>query len=142
MINKTNYEVIKTKVLIFDAYINTHCRGKNGWISYRPEDIPANIEPVSNDERSSVETYEFTQNPPDKYLVYVRRLMVAPGVVGSHIEATTWTGELLGKGILGTMYETKRGQRYPITFKGINNQIYEGIYYYSDGDYAVVKRIK
>ncbi len=47
-------------------------RGKNGWASYRPEDKPANVPDVSNEERSALEVFEFCQTPPDKYFLYIR----------------------------------------------------------------------
>jgi hypothetical protein len=63
-------------------------RGKNGWASYRPEDKPTNVPDVSNEERSALEVFEFCQNPPDKYFLYIRE---------KERTATTWTGDVLGQ---------------------------------------------
>jgi hypothetical protein len=142
MITKEAYEQIMARVRAFDAWLNTIRNPRTGWVSYKPEEVPPNVPTVSNAERSSAEVYEFFHNPPEKYFLYVRRLLVAPGVVSMHIEVTTWTGQLLGKGHLGRPYKCGLSRRYPITFKGINGRLYRGTYYVSAGDYARVKLVK
>lgn len=145
MITKKKYRQLRAKIDAYLAWVDT-IRGANGWASYQPEDVPATVPRVSDAERSQVEVYEFCANPPDRYLVYVRRIAVAPGVVGKDIEATTWTGQLLGKGRLGIPYKCGKGlgvsRRYPISFKGINGRVYRGTFFASSGDYARVHWVK
>ena len=148
MITTERYNELKAKMHVFDTWLNTKRDPRSGWASYKPEDVPATVPKVSNDERSQVEVYEFCHNPPKTYFVYVRRLAVAPGVVSpTKVEVTTWTGQLLGKGKLGRQYECygfggSRSRRYPIRFRGVNGFVYSGIYYASAGDYARVKLVK
>jgi hypothetical protein len=142
MITKQRYQNIISKVRAFDAWLNTIRNPRTGWASYKPEEVPAHVPKVSNAERSSAEVYEFFHNPPEKYFLYVKRLVTLPGVVGMDVEVTTWTGQLLGKGQLGRPYRCGASRRYPITFKGINGKLYRGTYYASAGDYARVKMVK
>jgi len=61
---------IRTRNEALNKWIDT-IRGKNGWASYKPEDKPANVPDVSNEERSALEVFEFVTNPPDKYFLYI-----------------------------------------------------------------------
>src|ERR1700756_4878935 len=70
-------------------------RVKNGWASYKPEDKPAHVPDVSNDERSALEVFEFCTNPPDRYFLYINE---------KNSTATTWTGETLGQVSFGREY--------------------------------------
>ncbi len=146
MITKATYEKLMQKIRVFDAWVDTKRNKRNGWASYSPSEIPKNLPRVSNAQRSAVQAYAFKHNPPQKYLVYVRRHVCAPGTVDNHVEVTTWTGQLLGKGYLGVPYKTGRppfqSRRYPIRFKGINGKRYRGTYYASAGDYARVQMVK
>lgn len=145
MITEKQYKELKSKIGAFDAWVETK-RNKRGWASYRDCDVPAYLERVSDDERSSVEAYEFVHEPPDTYFVYVQRDTKGPGLLNHAVTVTTWTGEVLGRGKLGPMYKSgpigHRSLRYPITFKGINGHTYRGTFYHSSGDYARVKRVK
>lgn len=144
MITKQEYQLLKAKIIIFDAWLKANKSNPDGSISYSPHEVPEAISRVSNQQRSSVEVYEFVHFPPQKYLFYIRRIVCAPGVVDNQVEATTWTGQILGKGYLGRPYLCGRPQsrRYPVTIKGINNKLYRGTYYVSAGDYAIVKAVK
>src|SRR5215469_13279623 len=103
-------------------------RGKNGWASYRPEDKPAHIPYVTNEERSALEVFEFITNPPDKYFLYIDE---------KNGTATTWMGDMLGNVSLGREYrDSFGGRRVPITVHGINCKKYHGTYYKSSGNYA------
>jgi hypothetical protein len=106
-------------------------RGKNGWASYRPEDKPAHIPDVTNDERSALEVFEFVTNPPDKYFLYINEKAQT---------ATTWTGYALGRVFLGREYRDNfGGKRVPITVRAINDRTYHGTYFKSSGDYARIR---
>lgn len=100
-----------------------------------------NLEPVSNEERSAVEVYEFAHNIPDKYFLYVKRDSAPyPGGKPGYGIATTWTGDKLGDVIFGTSFRSNFGDtRVPIRMRGINGRWYVGTYYESAGDYARVR---
>jgi hypothetical protein len=109
-------------------------RGKNGWASYRPEDKPADVPDVTNEERSALEVFEFCTHPPDKYSLYISR---------ERQEATTWTGELLGHVTFGREYgDNFGGRRVPVWIRGINGKQYHGTYYKSSGDFARIRQTK
>lgn len=146
MITLERYQELRRKIATFDAWVDSQRNPRNGWASYREQDVPNHLPRVSNDERSQVEVYEFVQQRPDKYFVYVARNKCAPGVVDNKVTLTTWTGQVLGYGFLGRRYETgaglRRSVRYPVRFTAINGDKYKGIYYASAGDYARVHRVK
>jgi hypothetical protein len=142
MITTKTYNELKRKIAQFDAWVDTQRNPRNGWASYRVEDIPKHLSKVSNDQRSFVEVYEFVHTPPEKYFIYVERNVVSPGEVDNRVRVTTWTGQTLGYGYLGRPYKCGNSRRYPIRFKGINGFRYAGTYYVSTGDYARVKKVK
>jgi hypothetical protein len=109
-------------------------RGKNGWASYRPEDKPANVPDVTNDERSALEVFEFCSNPPAKYFLYISE---------ENSTATTWTGDLLGHVTFGREYgDNFGGKRQPVWVRGINGKQYHGTYYKSSGNFARIRQSK
>lgn len=86
---------------------------------------------VTNELRSAIETYEFVKNPPAKYLLYISEK--------TH-EATTWTGQKLGRVVFNTEYTSNFGdKRISIVVHGINDKTYTGTFYKSSGDYARIK---
>lgn len=99
---------------------------RNGRCSYRLEDVPSDCR-ISNDEVSSIEVYEFVQNPPDSYIAYVDL---------KNANITTWTGEKLGDII--SRHRNSRG--YWLKIKAYNGCKYRGQFYPSAGDYIKVKR--
>jgi hypothetical protein len=113
-------------------------RGKNGWASYRPEDKPAHVPDVSNEERSALEVFEFVQNPPDKYFLYINETTYA---------ATTWTGDKFGDVRFGRAYKCPAfggfsSTRVPVTIRAINGVTYHGTYYKSSGSFARIRQSK
>jgi hypothetical protein len=109
-------------------------RGKNGWASYKPEDKPAHVPDVSNEERSALEVFEFCQNPPDKYFLYIRE---------KDHTATTWTGDVLGQVSFGREWrDSFGGRRVPVTIRAINGHNYHGTYFKSSGDFARIRKSK
>jgi hypothetical protein len=117
------------------------CEGKGyrlGWASYKPEDKPADVPTVSNADRSSVEVYEFCQNPPERYFLYI-----SFPEFGKPAIATTWTGERLGAVTFGQSFRSPFGdKRVPVRIKAINGKDYAGTYYSDAGSYARVKMCK
>ena len=142
MITTERYHELRRKIATFDAWVDSQRNPRNGWASYREQDVPNHLPRVSNEERSQVEVWEFVHTPPDKYFVYIQRNKVAPGVVDRRVTATTWTGQILGYGRLGQMYRSGRSLRYPLRFEGINGRHYYGTFYSSSGDYARVRMTK
>jgi len=121
---------IRARNEALNQWIDT-IRGKNGWASYKPEDKPANVPDVTNEERSALEVFEFVANPPDKYFLYINE---------KDRTATTWTGEKLGAVSFGREYRDNfGGRRIPINVHTINGKTYHGTYYKSSGDYARIR---
>lgn len=117
---------------------------RNGRTSYESGSVPKGLD-VSNEERSQIEVYEFVSNPPAKYFAYIRRVDCEGNASEKslRIQVTTWTGQVIGTGLLGTSFRDNfGGHRYPLRFRGINGLEYAGTYYASAGDYARVKAIK
>ena len=116
-----------------NAWVDT-IRGKNGWASYKPEDKPSDVPDVTNEERSALEVFEFCQNPPDKYFLYIRE---------KDRTATTWTGDVLGQVSFGREWrDSFGGRRSPVTIRAINGLTYHGTYFKSSGDFARVRQSK
>jgi hypothetical protein len=109
-------------------------RGKNGWASYRPEDKPANVPDVTNEERSALEVFEFCATPPERYFLYISE---------DNQTATTWTGDVLGEVSFGREYRDNfGGKRVPVWIRGINGKQYHGTYYKSSGNFARIRQSK
>jgi hypothetical protein len=133
MISPQQAADIRTRNMALTAWVDS-IRGKNGWASYRPEDKPAGVPDVTNEEQSSLELFEFVTNPPEKYFLYVNE---------QQRMATTWTGEKLGEVRFGREYKDNWGRkRVPVTVYSVNGYVYSGTYYRSAGDYARVKASK
>ena len=135
MITKARYQQLKANYVAFKAWLGDRT-------SYNTKDIPASVPRVSNDQLSQIELYEFVNIPPDRYTCYVKRETVSAGVVNRNITVTTWTGQVLGYGTLGSMFKCQNSLHYPIRFRGINGRDYYGTYYHSAGDYCHVKACK
>lgn len=102
--------------------------------SYHPNELPAHINPPTNEERSAVEVWEFNANPPAAYFAYV---YPERGEVG------TWTGQRLGRLTLGKPYRDNfGGERVPVWMDGGNGKMYAGTWYKSAGDYCRLKKVK
>ena len=133
MLTEQEYKILKARIDHFNEWVNS-IRSKNGWASYRKEDIPDHIKPsdVTNEQRSAVEVYEFVKTPPQRYLVYVKL---------AENRVTTWMGEELGTITEYTaLYRSSFGDtRRNIWIDGINGKKYFGTYYESAGDYARIK---
>jgi hypothetical protein len=118
--------------------------------SYKPEELPAGINPPTNDEISSLEVFDFHMNKPVRYFLYIAegKPFNGPGNVpplnrGHEWKATTWTGEFLGHVHHGKPWRDNfGGTRVPITVVGVNGCTYHGTYYKSAGSYARVKLAK
>jgi len=89
---------------------------------------------VNNDLRGKIEVYEFMQDCPKKYFLYIKE---------DNSTATTWNGEFLGNVHFGKEYRSNMGdKRQPIDVFGINGIKYHGTYYKSAGNYARIKAYK
>jgi hypothetical protein len=84
--------------------------------------------------RNELELYEFVNDPPQNYFLYINE---------ERDQATTWMGGVLGTVYLGRSYRSNWGDwRVPVWVKGINGQFYQGTYYPDSGNYARVKATK
>lgn len=121
--DETSYRELKKRLDRFEDWCVTRT-------SYHADSVPVELR-VTNEERSYIEVYEFLNDPPDKYLVYIDE---EAGL------AKTWPGHLLGEVTFGLSYHSNMGDlRVPVTIKAINGRMYFGTYYKSAGDYARVK---
>jgi len=133
MLTPEQYEEHKTRAQAWRTWAEQY-KQRNGWTV-----IPAGVEPpegarISNEERSAIEVYEFVNNPPDRYFLYVNEAQRI---------ATTWTGDKLGALFLGASWRDNfGGTRRSVTLHAINGRTYHGTYFKSSGDYARVKLAK
>lgn len=134
------YKEVKAKQVTYETW-SEQFKQKNGWII-----IPSNaIPPVKfdNDDRSAIELYEWKNNPPEKYFLYVKETNLDNGLRLNRADIHTWIGQSLGYAYLGPTYRDNfGGKRVSITVYGNNGVKYYGTYYKSSGDYARIKRIK
>jgi len=135
MLTATEAADIRAKIERFEAWLGKRC-------SYRVEELPAGVPQVSNEERSALEVFEFLNDPPIKYFLYIKEgnpAQAAP-LVG---QATTWTGDRLGYGRFGRSSRSNMGDvRVPVTISAINGRTYVGTYFKSAGDYARIRLAK
>lgn len=135
MLTETQYFELKSRN---DAYE----KWRNGRTCVKTDEIPVILN-VTNDERSALEVYEFCQNPPERYFLYIKLNPNGYTGYGSSHMATTWTGEYLGDVQFGRTFKSSFGDtRVSITVAAINGRKYHGTYYKSAGDYARVKLSK
>jgi hypothetical protein len=125
--------------------INKFEQWRGNRTSYRTADVPVGLA-VTNEERSAVEVYEFVENPPERYFLYIKQETCQTVLGGDHNvsgRATTWTGEPLGDVGFGREFRSNWGdRRIDINVYAINGRTYNGTYYKSAGDYARVKMCK
>ena len=104
--------------------------------SYRREELEAELGIVipTNEETSAAEVFEFVNDPPERYFLYINEAKQT---------ATTWTGERLGSVGFGNAFRDNfGGLRVPISVYAINGRTYHGTYYKSAGEYVRVKLAK
>lgn len=127
-ITKTERDAIVAREQVLHAWMKEHKTN-----SYRTEQV-AHLNPPSNDERTQVELFDFVNDPPSKYFLYVNEEKQL---------ATTWTGVELGKISFGREYRDNfGGKRVSLRMRGINGKAYFGAYYKSSGDYARITACK
>jgi hypothetical protein len=131
MITESEYLDLKNKYNAYAIARELVC-GKRNYVTL--DDQKLLPEPCTNEEISQIEVYEFVTKFPEEYLLYVNE---------EKCIVTTWTGEKLGRCILGREYNSNMGDnRRSIKIWGINHKEYYGTYYQSTGDYARVKMYK
>jgi len=136
MINESEYKRLRTK---YDLYHSERERLYPGLNYVNPEMAKSLPLSPSHDEISAIETYEFCNDPPDRYFIYITRKHASPYVY----RAITFSGMTLGKVYSGRSYISNFGdKRIPIDVIGINGVIYYGTFYQSAGDYARIKAYK
>lgn len=129
------YNTAKEKLSAYDAVANKW-RADNK-TNGMPMDIVATMpyaSEVNNEMRSKIEVWEFLNNPPDKYFLYIDE---------KENKAITWMGDILGSVTFGTAYKCNFGDtRQHITISAINGKTYHGTYFKSSGNYARIKAAK
>lgn len=132
MLTAEQHKALRERIDAENAFIDSK-RGKNGWACIPANEYSENVK-VENANKSAVEVYEFVNDPPERYTVYINTL---------ERTATTWMGDVLGTVILGSEYRSNFGdKRQHVWMKGINGKIYTGTYYKSAGDYAHIRVTK
>lgn len=138
MITREQASEIRARSTALNAWVDSIRDKRSGWASWKPEDKPASVPDVTNEERSALEVYDFCTTPPDRYFLYVNR---------EKRTATTWTGDTIGTVDFGAAYQCPAfggspSTRVPVTIHGINGKTYHGTWYKSTGDFARVKLAK
>jgi hypothetical protein len=106
--------------------------------SYHPSELPAGINPPDNNERAQVELYDFINDPPEKYFLYIKAN--SGTYYGASGEATIWTGVKLGHVQFGKTWRGNMGDtRVSVSVYAVNGYVYHGTFFKSSGDYARVK---
>ena len=89
---------------------------------------------VTNELRSAIEVYEFINDIPQKYFLYINE---------KDRTAITLTGDILGSVSFGSEFRSNMGdKRQSVTIKAINGKTYSGTYFKSAGNYARIKAYK
>jgi hypothetical protein len=122
--------------------------------SYRPEEIPADVPSVSNDERSALERFRIWRDKPRELFAYYRfrqsgalylqhfgRADFKRGqpTRGYAVEITTWTGEHLafGRTTSRETWQSNLGDyRASVEVTAENGARYVGTLFLSAGDYC------
>lgn len=121
--DETIYKELKTRWERFEIW-------RGGRMSYPAETVPAEFR-VTNEERGYIEVFEFLNDPPVTYFLYIDEEAKL---------AKTWPGHLLGEVTFGLSYHSNMGDlRVPITVYAINGLTYYGTFYKSAGDYARIR---
>lgn len=120
--------------------------------SYRPEDVPQGMEDATNEMKSALERFEFMRDKPERYFAYAR-LSAAKTTgernalprVGDALDVTTWTGQLLLTGRVNRVwFDNFGGRRVSFHARPADGSDvrYSGVYFYSAGDYARLRKLK
>ena len=135
MITEKEYFELKQKYDFYQEERNRLFPGKNYVDQEMIKQLPDNC---THKEISSIEVYEFVNDPPDKYFAYIGVYPKSPNG-----EMTTWMGEKLGRVLLWNTWRSNFGdQRVSIDVWGINGIKYHGFYYKSAGDYCRITAYK
>jgi hypothetical protein len=135
MITKQEYNKLKKQYDFYQSERERLFLGRNRLDKEMQAQLP---ESCTNDEISSIEVYEFVNNPPDKYFGYIKT-----PEIGNMGEMITWTGENLGSVLLWNTWRSNFGDtRVSIDVWGINGIKYHGFYYKSAGDYCRIQAYK
>jgi len=133
VISKEIYDELKARLARHDAWAAQYVQ-KTGWTVIPADAVPPAGADISNDERSSIEVYEFCNDIPKAYFLYISQ---------ENHDAHTWTGEHLGRASFGREFRDNfGGRRVPVTVKAINGRTYHGTFFKSAGDYARVRLAK
>lgn len=133
--NENEYQEARRKHDLYNAASMQYCKDhKTNGI---PQDVytkfPYNKE-VTNELRSKIEVWEFINDIPEKYFLYIDE---------ENKTATTFMGDFLGNVFFGKEYRNNMGdKRQQIDVYSINGKKYYGTYYKSAGDYARITKKK
>lgn len=119
----------------FAAWVNTK-RGRNGWASYKPDEIPAELRDVdpTNDEKSLLDLCKFHSEPPARLFCYVTQPRLANGTHGSW-QCRNFPGALYGLVNVGPQYKSpgfyRASTRRSVALFAVNGWVYSGTLYES-----------
>jgi hypothetical protein len=134
-----DYETEKAILNKAEAYRKIITQGKRNYLTAEEAQHPDYVH-ATNEMRSRIEKYEFLNNPPEKYFVYVCKTEQG----GLTNVLTTWTGETLAKIThVGRVYRSAFGdKRQSFWARALNGVLYHGTAYLTAGDYARIKIAK
>jgi hypothetical protein len=127
-----NIADIRARLAALDEWMASQ---KRNW--YDPAELPADINPPTNEERADLEVYEWLTNPPLRYFAYVDDVVVGQPVIN-------WTGRQLGHVTwCGHMWRDNFGTRR-VNFRmvGTNGVSYAGTAYPDSGTYCRLRATK
>ena len=113
MITESEYKNLKEK---YEYYHSEREKIFPGKCSFSKEDQSKLPVSPTNDEISAIEMYEFVNDPPTRYFCYVspdknKYPNLKNTFIGQSCKITTWTGDILGYGKLGTKYRSNKGMK-------------------------------
>lgn len=134
-ISESEYQSLKARYDNYHAQRANVCKHSNVVTQEEAALLP---EPLTREQISQIEVFEFRNDPPLKYFAYVN----CQGNYPSYI--TTRTGEILGEVVtFGAAYRSNMGDvRQNITIRAINGKRYTGTYYKSSGNYCRLRMVK
>jgi len=103
--------------------------------SYHPSEVPADIQPPTNEERSEVELFDWITDPPSRYFAYVANdFGSVTNWIGARLGTVHWRGS--------EFRDNLGGKRRHFRMMGTNGKLYSGTAYVSAGDYCRLREVK
>lgn len=152
MTTQTTFDLTPAESARLTELTARHQANRTAWLKHTPKphtcaDKAAQMlidaeAPMSNAERSELESLQFRADVPEKYFAYVRETDA-----GNPLTVTTWTGDMLGAVIAyGQPYQVpgfgSTSTRQNLTVEAVNGRRYSAVYFRSAGSYCRMRVMK